>query len=66
MENHKGNQLEIWKIQSQGEIVITQSGIEGGGIYSLSPAIRKGEAVVLDLCQIGTKSSLMMPSKTTY
>ena len=37
------------KIQSQGEIVITQSGIEGGGIYSLSPAIRKGEAVVLDL-----------------
>ena len=41
--------LRSGKIQSQGEIVITQTGIEGGGIYSLSPAIRKGEEVFLDL-----------------
>ena len=41
--------LRSGKIKSQGEIVITQTGIEGGGIYSLSPAIRKGEEVFLDL-----------------
>ena len=41
--------LSSGKIQSKGEIVITQTGIEGGGIYSLSPAIRKGEEVFLDL-----------------
>ena len=41
--------LTSGKIKSQGEIVITQTGIEGGGIYSLSPAIRKGEEVFLDL-----------------
>ena len=41
--------LTSGKIKSQGEIVVTQTGIEGGGIYSLSPAIRKGEEVFLDL-----------------
>ena len=41
--------LSSGKIQSKGEIVITQTGIEGGGIYLLSPAIRKGEEVFLDL-----------------
>ena len=41
--------LRSGKIKSQGEIVITQTGIEGGGIYSLSPAIRKSEEVFLDL-----------------
>ena len=41
--------LSSGKIQSKGEIVITQNGIEGGRIYSLSPAIRKGEEVFLDL-----------------
>ena len=41
--------LSSGKIQSKGEIVITQTGIEGGGIYSLSPPIRKGEEVFLDL-----------------
>ena len=41
--------LKAGKMKSQGEIVITQSGIEGGGIYSLSQAIRKGENVFIDL-----------------
>ena len=41
--------LSSGKIQSKGEIVITQTGIEGGGIYSLSPPIRRGEEVFLDL-----------------
>ena len=45
----KAVSLRSERVQSQGEIVITQSGIEGGGIYSLSQAIRKGEEVFLDL-----------------
>ena len=45
----KAVSLRSGRLQSQGEIVITQSGIEGGGIYSLSQAIRKGEEVFLDL-----------------
>ena len=45
----KAVSLRSGRVQSQGEIVITQSGIEGGGIYSLSRAIRKGEEVFLDL-----------------
>ena len=45
----KAVSLRSGRVQSQGEIVITQSGIEGGGIYSLSQAIRKGEEIFLDL-----------------
>ena len=45
----KAVSLRSGRVQSQGEIVITQSGIEGGGIYTLSQAIRKGEEVFLDL-----------------
>ena len=45
----KAVSLRSGRVQSQGEIVITQSGIEGGGIYSLSQAIGKGEEVFLDL-----------------
>ena len=45
----KAVSLRSGRVQSQGEIVITQSGIEGGGVYSLSQAIRKGEEVFLDL-----------------
>ena len=41
--------LKAGKMKSKGEIVISQSGIEGGGIYSLSQAIRKGENVFIDL-----------------
>ena len=50
--------LRSGKIKSQGEIVITQTGIEGGGIYSLSPAIRKGEEVFLDLLPNWNKDQL--------
>ena len=37
-------------IVSRGEAVISRTGIEGGGVYPLSPAIRDGQAVTLDLC----------------
>jgi len=34
---------------SRGEWVITEKGIEGGGIYTLTPQLRAGETVYLDL-----------------
>ena len=34
---------------SRGEIIISQKGIEGGGIYSLSAQLKKGEDLILDL-----------------
>jgi uncharacterized flavoprotein (TIGR03862 family) len=51
--------LNAGKIQSRGEIVITQSGIEGGGIYSLSQALRKGEDVFIDLLPNWTEKRLI-------
>jgi predicted flavoprotein YhiN len=37
-------------ITSRGEAVLTRDGIEGGGVYPLSPAIRDGAAMSIDLC----------------
>jgi len=34
---------------SRGEIVISRAGIEGGGIYEVSRAVREGGALTLDL-----------------
>jgi len=34
---------------SRGEVVISARGIEGGGIYPLSPALRAGAALAIDL-----------------
>ena len=51
--------LNAGKIQSRGEIVITQSGIEGGGIYSLSQAVRTGEDVFIDLLPNWTEKRLI-------
>jgi uncharacterized flavoprotein (TIGR03862 family) len=34
---------------SRGEIVISERGLEGGGLYALTPAIRAGADLVLDL-----------------
>ncbi len=36
-------------ITSRGEAVITAHGLEGGGIYALTPAVRDGHAVTVDL-----------------
>ena len=37
-------------VTSRGEAVLTRDGIEGGGVYPLSPAIRGGAAMSIDLC----------------
>lgn len=33
----------------RGELVLSQSGLEGGGLYPLTPALREGAALALDL-----------------
>ncbi len=45
----KGTRLRAGGLDSRGEWVVTREGIEGGGIYPLSMAIRDGAAAVLDL-----------------
>ncbi len=36
-------------VVSQGEGVVTADGLEGGGLYSLTPAVRRGAQVTIDL-----------------
>ncbi|MEM8956792.1 MAG: TIGR03862 family flavoprotein [Pseudomonadota bacterium] len=45
----KGIALSAGGLSSRGEIVLSVRGIEGGGIYPLSPALRAGEELLLDL-----------------
>ena len=41
--------LHAGALQSRGEIVLSSLGIEGGGIYAVTPALREGAALTLDL-----------------
>ncbi|PRX33901.1 hypothetical protein SAMN05216257_104177 [Meinhardsimonia xiamenensis] len=45
----KGVALEAGGQRSRGEFVISAQGLEGGGIYALSAALREGAPLVLDL-----------------
>ncbi|MFV0293301.1 MAG: TIGR03862 family flavoprotein [Paracoccus sp. (in: a-proteobacteria)] len=45
----KGTAIQAGNMVSRGEWVISCSGMEGGGIYAVSAAIRDGARVVLDL-----------------
>ena len=45
----KGVALHAGNAASRGEFVISQHGIEGGGIYAVSRALRDGAALSLDL-----------------
>jgi hypothetical protein len=45
----KGVALGAGPLHSRGEFVISTSGIEGGGIYEVSAALRGGAPLVLDL-----------------
>ncbi len=54
MQKHFGAPIKsvAWRagnITSRGEAILSKDGLEGGGIYSLSPAIRDKAAVSLDL-----------------
>ena len=45
----KGVELVAGSARSRGEFVISARGIEGGGVYSVSRALREGAALTLDL-----------------
>ena len=45
----KSIKLTAGSVSSRGEIVISRNGIEGGGIYSLSAPLKKGEDLKIDL-----------------
>lgn len=54
MTPHFGEALKsvAWRagaLSSRGEASITRHGLEGGGIYSLTPALRDGQPLFLDL-----------------
>lgn len=53
MRRHFGTPLKSIRLtagprKSRGEIVITSRGLEGGGLYSLTPALRNGAPIVID------------------
>jgi len=45
----KGCRLSAGDLTSRGEFIISQRGIEGGGIYAVSAAMRDGAPLVVDL-----------------
>ena len=45
----KGTELRARGLASRGEWVVTRRGIEGGGVYDISRAVRDGAALTLDL-----------------
>lgn len=66
----KGVEWRAGAIVSRGEAVITSSGLEGGGIYPLIPALRNGADVRVDLlpdqteAQVAEKLSRLAAKKT--
>jgi uncharacterized flavoprotein (TIGR03862 family) len=46
----KGVAFHAGELASRGEAVISAQGLEGGGIYPLTPALRAGAALTVDLC----------------
>lgn len=45
----KGVFLTAGKMSSRGEMTLSARGLEGGGLYSLTPALRKGATLTVDL-----------------
>lgn len=45
----KGVALRAGDLTSRGELVIGREGLEGGGLYPLTPALRRGAALRVDL-----------------
>jgi len=67
----KGAALIAGGRRERGEFVISTRGVEGGGIYALSAAIRDGAALVLDLMpdvtgeEVAARLSRMKPGEST-
>ncbi|WP_425093083.1 TIGR03862 family flavoprotein [Tropicimonas sp. S265A] len=45
----KGIALRAGEVVSRGEVIVSARGIEGGGVYALSPEIRAGTPMTVDL-----------------
>lgn len=45
----KGVRLHAGGLESRGEFVVTSQGIEGGGVYAVSAALREGATLSVDL-----------------
>ncbi|MEM9247394.1 MAG: TIGR03862 family flavoprotein [Pseudomonadota bacterium] len=45
----KSSEFQAGGLSVKGEALITETGLEGGAIYSLSPALRAGSALTVDL-----------------
>ena len=45
----KGARLSAGRLESRGEFVVSARGLEGGGIYEVSAAVRDGAPLLLDL-----------------
>ena len=45
----KGVALRAGALVSRGEVVVSARGLEGGGLYPLTPALREGAALAMDL-----------------
>lgn len=46
------------KLVSRGEAVISAAGLEGGGVYPLSPDLRQGSPLSIDLCPDLTRDQI--------
>ena len=54
MQPHFGQAIKsvTWRageIESRGEATVSEHGLEGGGVYTLTPALRMGEPLFVDL-----------------
>ncbi|SLN42614.1 hypothetical protein ROG8370_01783 [Roseovarius gaetbuli] len=54
----KGVALGAGALRSRGEFIISASGIEGGGVYEVSAALREGAPLVLDLLPDMTEAQI--------
>lgn len=55
----KGVALHAGELTSRGEAVISKRGLEGGGVYSISKAVRQGAALTIDLQPDLTEAELI-------
>ena len=54
----KGTRLTAGTLESRGEWVVSAGGIEGGGVYEVSAAVRDGAPLVIDLAPDLTMEAL--------
>lgn len=54
----KGVALGAGALRSRGEFIISTNGIEGGGVYEVSAALREGAPLVLDLLPDMTEAQI--------